>query len=428
MRISGRKSSAALDLHGNVNKHEKCPDGSKDENVFDIQQGVCIVIAVRNGTDQSHVYHSDLYGTREKKYETLLTSTLLGVRFDEVKLTPPQYYYCDFGLNDDNYNSFISIKDLFIESSLGVVTANDKVLVGNSPEELIKKVSNHYGLIPDSSYIHVVNYRPFDNRYIYYDTKLIERSRPNVMPSLMELNNYGFVYRRQSPDSMPASYFFICNNIMADGYIRSDNKGGESVSPLYIYQGGLGKHYNYNDSIISSIEKTLDMKLVYDNCDLIQTFNGESLMCYIYAVVYSKKYRDLYGAYIKKEYPRIYITKNKMVFSEMVKLGWKLICFHLMNRIADKYTTYHGHYDFILEKVTFEKNKIIMNKYGDYFDGVDETIWNYQIGGYLPLQKWVKDHKKTNMDEQQIKHYSNIINVLIETEIISKEIDEIIDL
>ncbi|MHC5716968.1 MAG: N-6 DNA methylase, partial [Nostoc sp.] len=63
-----------LDLHGNSKKKEKCPDGSKDENVFDIQQGVAISIFVKRqdgNKEAANVYHADLYGLRESKYQWL---------------------------------------------------------------------------------------------------------------------------------------------------------------------------------------------------------------------------------------------------------------------------------------------------------------------------------------------------------------------
>lgn len=67
-----------LDLHGNSNRKETAPDGRKDENVFDIQQGVsiCLFIKKTNRPNElAQVFHSDLYGTRLYKYDKdLLTN------------------------------------------------------------------------------------------------------------------------------------------------------------------------------------------------------------------------------------------------------------------------------------------------------------------------------------------------------------------
>src|SRR6056297_164398 len=62
-----------FDLHGNTKKKEKCPDGSKDENVFDIQQGVSINFFIKTGENKKDelgsVYHYDIYGKRNVKYD-----------------------------------------------------------------------------------------------------------------------------------------------------------------------------------------------------------------------------------------------------------------------------------------------------------------------------------------------------------------------
>ena len=36
-----------VDLHGNLKKKEKAPDGKRDANVFDIQQGVSLFVGVK---------------------------------------------------------------------------------------------------------------------------------------------------------------------------------------------------------------------------------------------------------------------------------------------------------------------------------------------------------------------------------------------
>jgi predicted helicase len=58
-----------LDLHGNAKKQEVCPDGTVDQNVFDIMQGVSINIFIKTGkkkkNDLGQIFHSNLQGKRE---------------------------------------------------------------------------------------------------------------------------------------------------------------------------------------------------------------------------------------------------------------------------------------------------------------------------------------------------------------------------
>ena len=59
-----------VNLHGSTKRKETAPDGSKDENVFDIQQGVCINIMVKAenlGSKMAKVYYCDLFGLRDDK-------------------------------------------------------------------------------------------------------------------------------------------------------------------------------------------------------------------------------------------------------------------------------------------------------------------------------------------------------------------------
>ena len=417
-----------IDLHGNVNKHEKCPDGSKDENVFDIQQGVSLMFAIKDGScKECKVYHSDLYGLRTSKYEYLTNTRFDRVTFEKVNIVAPQYFFCNsFDIGADQYNQFVSLKDLFVKSSLGVVTGKDKIFISDNYEKLKESIRKSFLFEPDDNKIFPINYRPFDTRYIYYDQSLLARSRPDVIPSLKEGDNYGLVYRRQSPDPMGPSYFFVCNNIMADGYIRSDNKGGESVSPLYINENGLtGKMYNFDHRVITRIEKDLNMTFTSDSNDQVDSFTGLDLISYIYAVVYSPQYRKQYGAFVKKDYPRIPFEIDRDKFWALSRLGKQLIDVHLLISKIDNKVQFHGKYDFILDKPNYVNNKIILSKYGYYFDSITPDIWDYYLGGYQPLQKWAKDHKGCIMTKEMIDHYQNIINAVIETKCIVAEIDEI---
>jgi len=85
-----------LDLRGNVNKREVAPDGSPDRNVFDIQQGVAIIIAVKHGKrkrELGRVRHADLWGSRESKYDALWEGRLSNIGFSEVSYSQPNYFF-----------------------------------------------------------------------------------------------------------------------------------------------------------------------------------------------------------------------------------------------------------------------------------------------------------------------------------------------
>lgn len=129
----------ALNLHGNAKRKETAPDGSKDENVFDIMQGVCIVIAVRLNKKHSkdaEVYYADCYGTRDYKYSFLSSQDFDSIKYDKVELVHPQYYFVkkDYSLKDE-YGAGFSVTELFEQQSAGMVTSRDSLTLHDTVEQ-----------------------------------------------------------------------------------------------------------------------------------------------------------------------------------------------------------------------------------------------------------------------------------------------------
>jgi len=82
-----------LDLHGNSKKKETAPDGTKDENVFDIAQGVCISIFVRKKDLEQTVFHADLWGKRRDKYRACAEDTLNQIEWQSTVPSTPYYLF-----------------------------------------------------------------------------------------------------------------------------------------------------------------------------------------------------------------------------------------------------------------------------------------------------------------------------------------------
>src|SRR5699024_7300422 len=259
-----------IDLHGNANKKESAPDGSKDENVFDIQQGVSINICIKKGEKQGNnlgqVYHHDLYGKRGDKYNLLLSNSVSDLDFTNLENVAPYYFFTEKNYSTQKaYKEGFSINELYSLNSTGVVTARDnftihfaKIEVKNTIQQFLKleneKARSKFNLGkdvrdwkvryaksdlkdsgPDYTNIESINYRPFNTKFTYYtgNSKGFHcMPRGEVMQHFIRGQNIGLVFRRQSPKSK-GFYVFISDKIISDGYIRSDNKGGESVAPLY---------------------------------------------------------------------------------------------------------------------------------------------------------------------------------------------------
>src|SRR5690606_34899978 len=130
-----------IDLHGNSKKKETAPDGSVDQNVFDIMQGVSINLFVKTGNKKANelgqVFHYDLYGKRELKYDFLIENNINSVDFDLVNYTSPDYYFYNQNMElKKQYNNGFKIDKLFLLNGVGLTTAHDDFVIKSSFNEL----------------------------------------------------------------------------------------------------------------------------------------------------------------------------------------------------------------------------------------------------------------------------------------------------
>ncbi|WP_238700634.1 N-6 DNA methylase [Helicobacter pylori] len=178
-----------LNLHGNARKKEKTPQGAKDENVFDIMQGVSINLFVKNPqTTKPKIHYYDVYGERAEKYAFLAQHDINSIEW--LELTPRKPFYLLLPLETpllDEYEQGFSVKDMFQISSVGIVTGRDRIFIANNTESLKEQVLKFYCNEFNEQYIKDIHYRPFDIRKVYYDTKKLERARENTFKYMLTL-------------------------------------------------------------------------------------------------------------------------------------------------------------------------------------------------------------------------------------------------
>lgn len=243
-----------INLHGNNKKKEVCPDGSPDENVFDIQQGVSINMFIKTGEKKAKelgkVYYYDLYGKREEKYNFLTNTPFSEVKYKELNPIAPMYFFVpkDFELMEE-YEKGVSLDSIFCQTNVSVVTAKDKILVDFNPKDLLHKVSTYYDGVASKDFIQEYAYRPFDKRFVYYDTKLIERPREILMKNFIGHDNIALLTCRQIAGN-EWSHVSIDNHIIDDCRVSNKTKERGYVFPLYLYTNEFGKETkvaNLND-------------------------------------------------------------------------------------------------------------------------------------------------------------------------------------
>ena len=420
-----------LDLHGNTRKKEVAPDGSKDDNVFDIMQGVSINIFCKKGitsNDACKVFHHDLYGNRDFKYDFLNNHCLTDIEWKELRPQKPYDFFVfkNFSVQED-YEKGFKIDELMTINCIGVATGNDNYLTNISREILLST-------IPDVNSNLIMNYayRPFDKRYIYYDTKLVQRAREQVMKN-MKKENISLLCTSKNRQ-LSTMYFSVSHDISDRHYLDSSSDS-MSVFPLYIYKENMGKEeriVNFNKELYDKIAKGLNYLPCYDDNMLVDPtseYNGvlypQALFDYIYAVLHSPSYRERYKEFLKIDFPRIPYPTDWEKFRDLVEKGEELRHLHLMEDLPHSTgTSFPIGGTMQIDCYRWEQNRVYINS-EQYFEGVPESAWNFYIGGYQPAQKWLKDRKGMTLSFEDVKHYQRIIYVLHQTERIMQEIDEI---
>lgn len=427
-----------LDLHGNSKKKEVTPEGAKDENVFDIMQGVSIVLMVKTGkklkNELGGVWFSELWGKRSQKFDHLKKDDVI---YSRVEALSPNYFFTpkDFKLKGI-YDEFISLNDLFVISNSGIKTDRDGLFIDREKDTLQKRMhmllsggytddfkakyrvenSGSYKLIEslknktyDEVNIKKIEYRPFDAQYIYYDKEIISRPAYQVMKQLIGFDNLILNTSRTIPPNLPFNRVLVSDTLVDVHTIGDQNY----AFPLYAYHDDGTQSSNFAASQLAVFKKNLIMEA-----------QPEDVFDYIYAILHSPSYRERYKEFLKIDFPRIPAPKNDVEFTHFMRYGRELRELHLMKSpLLNTFdTTYSVPGDNAVDALRYVDKRVHINA-TQYFGNVPEDTWNFYVGGYQPAQKWLKDHKGRELSDNDIVHYQKIVKILTETARIMQELD-----
>ncbi|MBE6868566.1 MAG: DNA methyltransferase [Ruminococcus albus] len=443
-----------LDLNGNSRKVVSENDG----NVFDIQQGVAISIFVKssNNSELAHVHHAEVIGTREYKYQYLNEKSLSDIRFEEFM---PSDAFCSFFRidknNDDSYSKYFGANELFIINSPGFKTHRDLFAISTdkytlsdrckdfsdssiSTDQFLEKYANliagEWNIRERSNdvdqYITRCTYRPFDFRWCCLSSSIMDRARLPFFDVVTKHDNILLGLGRQG---IAIGDIEWCLATISTYPVDTNiyKRGGVYLFPLFKYNVVMGKEEreaNFNKDILLKIEAALQLKC--DEKSQQQSkdyFTPIDLLDYIYAVLHSPNYREKYKEFLKIDFPRVPYPKDQETFWKLVEIGGKLRECHLMQTEFDI-----AAYSFISDgtnevvKPEYKNGRVYISK-TQYFDNVPQAQWEQYIGGYQPLQKWLKDRKKTTLSAEDIEHYKKIIAALRLTEELMAEIDQVVE-
>jgi len=371
-----------IDLHGNSLRQEVCPDGSKDENVFDIMQGVAINILVKNRKRSNNklgeVYHYDLYGKRDYKYQFLKNNSISQIDFKTVDFNSPNYF---FNPKDESgrteYEKGFKIDDIFYHISSGIVTARDSIVIDYESQSLIKRMEKFSDesfsdrdirgwLFPNKKdgkylagdsrgwkiaqarknikdndhekYVKDLNYRPFDFRKIYYSQDMVDWGRESSIYHINFDNNFALLVPKAHRDSKFA-HAFITNKISEAIFLSSKTGSNAMNIPLYLYpkvqpESSDGskptRTPNLDPKIVAHIAESIGLNFTNEKENMVGTFAPIDILDYIYAVLNSPTYREAYKEFLKIDFPRVPYPRDADTFWQLVTLGSELRQIHLL--------------------------------------------------------------------------------------------------
>lgn len=427
----------------------------------------------KNNKPLAKVFHHDLYGKREDKYDFLDENNMYSIEWRELQPTEPNYFfvYKDLGLLDE-YKKGFQVNELFPVNSVGIVTARDNFTIHSTKEEVIETIDEFLSLddedarerfklgkdvrdwqvnfakkdlrenYPNKGKFVEVSYRPFDTRWSFYTGNskgFYCYPRNEVMQHFLKRGNVGLTLCKQFKSGDSYQHILISNKIIESSFVSNKTSEITSSFPLYLYpdtstDGMFAESErvpNLNMEIVQKIAQQLGLQFEAEKPEYNMVaedggFAPIDILDYIYAVLHSPTYREKYKEFLKIDFPRVPYPKDQDTFWKLVLLGREIREIHLLEspKVEEYITQFPINGENVVEKPIYKNGNVYINS-SQYFANVPEIAWNFYIGGYQPAQKWLKDRKDRVLEIDDILHYQKIIVALTETDRLMKEIDKI---
>jgi len=438
-------------LHGNSNKSEEPPNGSANENVFDIKQGVAISACLATLARKAMATRlAECWGTRSEKYQFLNSKTLGTTSFCDLEPKAPNFYFVvpDTGKCAKEWDAWPSVAEIFTKRSTGTESGFDDLLVAFTRPELEARIhrfsdsgvsridlakefafsEGHASELFDrrremttasSKEFRPFQLRAYDYRCAFLRKELLKTNSFNVMLDL-STETPGLVTTRQTKESFTAfAVSSFCGHKVTSSYDRS------YVFPLFTTD-----HGSLMPTKVPCISRKalLQLKHLSHNASDIQL--ATDAFHYALAVMNAPAYRTLFCSQLKRDFPRLPMTGNLVLFRALARIGGELTALHLMKspKLDSSITEFFGNRNIEVEKVSWSENTVWIDKARTTgFNGVREGVWHFCVGGYQVCEKWLKDRKGRRLSSEDRAHYQKIVVALSETIRLMAEIDAVID-
>ena len=452
-----------LNLHGSTRIQEAMPEGQKDKNVFDISQGVSILLCVKekNNSTPAKIYYADMWGSREEKYRKLSETDAQSTAWCELYPESPYYLFVPQEMDYSvEYEIGWIITDIFDVHSVGIATARDSLTIQRTTKNIRETVTDFISLSADvarekfglrrdtrdwqvhlaqtdirshpdtEQHIQPIYYRPYDTRWTYYTGRTRGfhcTPRDAVMSHLLRDNFALCVCGIVTGPKW--QHALMTDKITEKCYVS--NRGSESgyVFPLYLYPdserllGSTEPELNFKPAFLTALAETLGLPQITP-LNLPEGITPEEILAYIYAVLYSPTYRERYYEFLKYDFPRIPLPQDIDQFRNLAALGQELINWHLLKdvQIPNRHR-FGGEGDGVVGKPRHEDRNVWINA-TQHFTNVPAEVWEYEIGAYQVCEKWLKDRRGEMLIHAEVRQYRSILVAVAETLRVMAEIDE----
>ena len=407
-----------VDLHGSARKGRAAPGTPRDENVFDVGQGVAVVVMRRGGAssqDAPRVDYAELRGSRAQKQHALAADTVPAAV--PVRPRAPYHLWVPAAEAPDEYAAFLPLDALFSFHSVGGKPGNDAVLVGFDPDEVLSQLQKVRASLDsganeaaqklarrpvdapfERARVAPYAYRPFDTRYVYDEPAIWTRPVPALR---RRLDGEPLLLTSRVVNDHAFAHVFA-SRILPDVILLSPTS---SVNCHAFPASAI---------VVEPVERALG-----------RAVPPRALFAYAYAILHSPAYRVRYAPALALDYPRIPLVGKATLFDGLAALGAELLALHLMDADValepselprfvdggDRRVTQAGNpRGGGLTDTTDDAGKLYVNAVS-YFDPVPIASWQHRIGGYQVLRKWLLDRKRAGrtLSDADIAHYRRVV-------------------
>jgi predicted helicase len=486
-----------VDLHGNSRNADRTPQGSSDESLFGIEQGVAVSFLrrPRSPVEQPHVRRADVWGTHAVKTRTLANHSAQTLPHAIIRPQPPFYFLASRASRPQpEYDAGFRLSDAMATHSTAVVTARDGFIVAFNTDELCERIEQFvdpqytddqirrrfFGNGRSRKYppgdtrgwqvanarrrlrqhanwknsVRSCLYRPFDRRQILWLPWMIDWPRREVMDHLSPGGNLALIARRQMPPGKPCDYFWVTDRITLDGVVRSDNRGSESVFPLYVLEKSpaadgfresdhlLTRRPNFSEPFIEFAAGKLQLDWTPEAPhDLLQystpsQLTPACLFYYIYGLFHCPSYRRRFAERLQVGFPHILIPRHVSLFTGVAATGHMLVRTHLLaaDQAAESREAAPSRFALVSSG-----NTIVESGYPKYaqqavwlnsstrFATVSLAVWQFRVGTYQVCRKWLVDRRQRSLTAAELEHYAQLLSAVDTTIRTTTRLEQLIE-